>query len=121
MARTERYTVQQVIAAIEQGHTAYMAGKLLKPPCSGEAIRGYANRHPTIAIALRAQRKDMRDLSENSLRGAITRGEGWAVMGVFKLFDEDGNSIAQNRSELDVRWKNVSELDDDELEAIIKA
>ena len=100
MARTEQYTVDQVIRAIENGHTAQGAGKLLG--CTGEAIRGYAKRYKSIDRALRAERKNLRDAAQNSMLAAVYRGEGWAVMGVFKTFDEDGEFIPPNKTNLDV-------------------
>ena len=56
-----------------------------------------------------------------TMLAAVYRGEGWAVMGTFKTIDEDGGFIAPNKLEIDVRMKNVSELADDELEAIVAA
>lgn len=99
MARTEQFTTEEVINAIRQAHTAIGAAHLLG--CWPETVRAYAKRHPTVARALQQERIGLRDLGEMSLRGAITRGEGWAVMGVFKLFDEDGNAIPQNKVEVD--------------------
>lgn len=94
MARTERYAVQTVIEAIHRGHTALGAAQILG--CHHTTVVDYAKRHSTVAHALRMERRALRDLGELSLRGAIMRGEGWAVMGVFKLFDEEGNGIPQN-------------------------
>ena len=119
MANPERFTVEQIIQAIETGHTAQAAGKLLG--CTGEAIRYYAKKYVTVDRALRAERKNLRDAAQNSLLAAVYRGEGWAVMGTFKTIDEDGGYIPQNKLEIDVRMRNVTELADDELEAIVAA
>jgi len=119
MARTEQYDVETVINAIHRGHTAMGAGAILG--CHANTVVNYAKKYKTVANALRMERRAMRDLGELSLRGAISRGEGWAVMGVFKLFDEDGNAIPQNKSSVDLKVTNVTELADDELEAIVKA
>ena len=118
MARTEQYTVDQVLRAIERGHTPQGAGQLLG--CHAETVRNYARKYKSVERALRAERKNLRDAAQNSLLAAVYRGEGWAVMGTFKTIDENGGYIPQNKLELDVRVKNVSELSDDELETIIK-
>lgn len=107
-----------MVAAIEQGHTAQAAGKILG--CTGEAIRYYAKKYVTVDKALRAERKNLRDAAQNSMLAAVYRGEGWAVGLTFKTIDEDGGFIAPNKSELDIRIRNVAELSDDELEAIAK-
>ena len=89
MARTEQYTAEEVIAPIERGYTALGAGRILG--CSATTIRNYAAKYKTVERALKMQRRDMVDLAEMSLRHAILRGEGWAVMGTLKtLGKEDG-------------------------------
>lgn len=89
MARTERYTADQVIEALNRGYTALGAAQLLG--CDAQTIRNYAAKYPTVDKALRAKRREMVDLAEMGLRGAILRGEGWAIMGVLKtLGREDG-------------------------------
>lgn len=98
MARTERYAIEEVINAIRKGHTALGAAHILG--CTPKAVRNYAKKFPKVADALRQERISLRDLGEMSLRGAIARGEGWAVMGIFKTIDEDGNFIPPNRQEI---------------------
>lgn len=119
MARAEQYDVETVIQAIHRGHTAMGAAAILG--CHANTVVNYAKKYKTVANALRMERRAMRDLAELSLRQRIVLGEGWAVMGVFKLFDEDGNAIPQNKIELNVRTQDVSQLTDDELEAIATA
>lgn len=95
MGKPERFTVEQIIEAIETGHTAQAAGKLLG--CTGEAIRYYARKYVTVDKALRAERKNLRDAAQNSMLAAVYRGEGWAVGLTFKTIDEDGGFIDANR------------------------
>lgn len=87
MARTERYTADQVIEALNRGYTALGAAQLLG--CDAQTIRNYAAKYPTVDRALRAKRREMVDLAEMGLRGAILRGEGWAIMGVLKTLGKD--------------------------------
>lgn len=98
MARTERYTTEEITNAIRKGHTALGAAHILG--CDPSTVRDYARKYPTIRRALQQERISMRDLGEMSMRAAIGRGEGWAVMGVFRTIDEDGNFIPPNRQEI---------------------
>lgn len=89
MARTEHYTAQQMIDAIEDGYTCAGAGKLLG--CTAKTVRNYAGKYPSIKEALRAKRAELVDLAEMSLRRAIIAGEPWAVSLTLKtLGREDG-------------------------------
>ncbi len=87
MARTERYTTQEVIEAIEKGYTCVGAGTLLQ--CSAETIRNYAKKYPTVQTALKAKRRELVDLAEMGLRRAIVNGEGWAIMSTLKTLGKD--------------------------------
>ena len=87
MARTERYTAQEVIDALEKGYTCVGAGQLLG--CSAETVRNYANKYPTVKAALKAKRTELVDLAEMSLRRAIVAGEGWAVALTLKTLGKD--------------------------------
>lgn len=96
MARTERYTAQEVIDALEKGYTCVGAGQLLG--CSAETIRNYANKYPTVKTALRGKRRELVDLAEMSLRRAVVKGEGWAVALTLKTLGRDDGYV--ERSEL---------------------
>lgn len=87
MARTERYTADEIISAINRGYTALGAAQILC--CDAQTIRNYAAKYPTVDKALRAKRREMVDLAEMGLRGAILRGEGWAIMSVLKTLGRD--------------------------------
>ena len=87
MARTERYTAQEVIDALERGYTCVGAGQLLG--CSAETVRNYANKYPTVKTALRAKRSELVDMAEMSLRRAIMAGEAWAVALTLKTLGKD--------------------------------
>ena len=87
MARTERYTAQEVIDALEKGYTCVGAGQLLG--CSAETIRNYANKYPTVMAALKAKRRELVDLAELGLRRAIVNGESWAIALTLKTLGRD--------------------------------
>ena len=94
MARTEQYAPETVIDAIQRGHTAVGAARLLG--CSTTTVRNYAAKYKTVANALKAQRRDLVDLAEMSLRAAIIRGEGWAVSLALKTLGKDDGYTERN-------------------------
>ena len=98
MARTERYTAQEVIDALERGYTCVGAGQLLG--CSAETVRNYANKYPTVKTALRAKRSELVDLAEMSLRRAIMAGEAWAVALTLKTLGKDDGYVERTQQEV---------------------
>ena len=98
MARTERYTAQEVIDALERGYTCVGAGQLLG--CSAETVRNYANKYPTVKTALRAKRSELVDLAEMSLRRAIMAGEAWAVALTLKTLGKDDGYVERVQQEV---------------------
>ena len=98
MARTERYTAQEVIDALEKGYTCVGAGQLLG--CSAETVRNYANKYPTVKAALKAKRTELVDLAEMSFRRAIVAGEGWAVALTLKTLGKDEGYVERTQNEL---------------------
>ena len=82
MARPERYTVQDIIDALEKGYTCVGAGQLLG--CSAETVRNYAKKYPTVDAALRAKRRELVDLAEMSLRRAIVNGNPLIEVEVYR-------------------------------------
>ena len=98
MARTERYTAQEVIDALEKGYTCVGAGQLLG--CSAETVRNYANKYPTAKAALKAKRTELVDFAEMSLRRAIVGGEAWAVALTLKTLGKDEGYVDRTQNEL---------------------
>lgn len=77
MARSPAHTLEQVLAAVEKGITRTGTAKVLG--CSRETIRRYCKRWKAVADAFEERRVEMVDLAEMALRGAVLRGEPWAV------------------------------------------
>lgn len=98
MARTERYTAQEVIDAIEKGYTCLGAAQLLQ--CNAETVRNYAKRYPSVHTALHAKRRELVDLAEMSLRRAIVNGEGWAVAMTLKTLGKDDGYVERTQNEV---------------------
>ncbi len=78
MAKTERYTVAQVIDALRQ--TRGMKGPAARRlGCAWTTVDGYAKRHATVQAVIDEEREMMTDVAELSLARAIQNGEAWAV------------------------------------------
>jgi len=83
----ERYTVQQVIDAIDKGHTPTGAASVLR--CHPDTVRNYADRYPTVKKALLSARAEIVDLAEIGLRAAVINKEPWAIAFALKTLAKD--------------------------------
>ena len=77
MARPEKFTVTEIIAAIRKAQTAAGAARILE--CDSDTIRNYAKRHATVDRALYNEREDLADYAEMGLKRAVLNGEAWAI------------------------------------------
>jgi hypothetical protein len=78
MARPQRYTEAQVIAALT--HTkgmVHLAAKHLG--CDPDTVQRYCQRYPSVQATKEAQRGEMVDQAELWLWQSIQRGEPWAI------------------------------------------
>lgn len=78
MAKTEQYTAEQMITAIQlsKGLVSYAARKL---GCHPDTVRTYAKRYASVRDALNEARYAMTDTAELSLFDQVVKGEAWAV------------------------------------------
>lgn len=74
---SKKFTAQEVIDAIRKGYTPTGAAHILH--CNPDTIRNYAEHYPTVKAELLEHRKQIVDLAETGLRGAVLRSEPWAV------------------------------------------
>lgn len=123
MARPEKFTVTEIIAAIRKAQTAAGAARILE--CDSDTIRNYAKRHATVDRALYNEREDLADYAEMGLKRAVLNGEAWAIAlavktlrkGVYserhELGGPDGGPITHEHK--------FSELTDDELQRNLAA
>lgn len=81
------YTLNQALAAVEKGITIIGTAKVLG--CHPDTIRRYARRWKSVADALEVKRLEMVDLAEMGLRGAVLRGEPWAVTFALKTLGKE--------------------------------
>jgi len=72
-----RYTLEEVLAAVEKGITKTGTAHVLG--CTRQTIIKYAKRWASVAAAFESKRVELVDLSELALRGAVIRQEPWAV------------------------------------------
>lgn len=88
LTKPERYTVPDVIAAIEatKGMISLAARKL---GCHPNTVRNYIERHPTVASAYREQREGSIDIAELKLLEAVQKGEGWAIAFLLRTIGRD--------------------------------
>lgn len=88
LTKPERYTAEQVIAAIQdtRGMITLAARKL---NCDPITVRRYVARYPTVATALQEQREGVLDTAELALMKAVQNGEGWAVAFTLRTIGRD--------------------------------
>jgi hypothetical protein len=77
MAGKQKFTVEEIVGAIREGHTPTGAALVLK--CNSDTIRNYARRYATVKDALDAEREEIVDYAEMGLRGAVLNKEAWAI------------------------------------------
>ena len=76
--KTERYTPEQVITALERSRGIIsIAARALG--CSGQTVRNYVARYPAVQEVLDEQRDYLLDITELALMTAVHRGEPWAI------------------------------------------
>ena len=78
MARTQKYTVQQVVDALQATRgMVYIAAQRLG--CTYQTIYNYRDRHPIVARTLIRESGTVNDTAELQLFKAIAEGKEWAI------------------------------------------
>jgi hypothetical protein len=78
MAKKNRYTASQVIAALHKTRgMVYLAARLLH--CDPDTVMNYCKRFPTVEQAKHDARGELLDVAEVKLWDAVQRGEAWAI------------------------------------------
>lgn len=99
MAGKPRFTVQQVIEAIDDKRgMVYLAAKMLG--CSHQTVYRYAKRHPTVQYAIDANRGVMLDTAELKLWQGIQAGESWAVQFALRTIGKDRGYVERREQEV---------------------
>lgn len=87
MSRTPMHTLEEVLTAVNKGITLKGAATVLG--VTRRTMRGYAKRWQAVADALEDHRAELVDMSELALRGAVLRGESWAVAFTLRTLGKD--------------------------------
>ncbi len=87
MTDRTKHTLAEVLAAVEKGITKTGAAKVLS--CERKTMQRYAKRWKAVEDAFRAKRGELVDLAEMGLRGAVLRGESWAITFALKTLGKD--------------------------------
>lgn len=106
----ERYTTEEVIAAIREAKGIKMtAARALG--CTWWTVNNYCKRHPTVQRAYQETREELVDLAESKLRNKVDRGAWPAIKWVLATLGKDRGWV--ERKELTgaeggpVKWKIV--------------
>jgi predicted transcriptional regulator len=82
-----KHSLEQVLEAIEKGITRTGTAKVLG--CTPETVYNYAKRWKTVNDALHSKRRELVDLAEMGLRGAVLAREPWAVTFTLRTLGKD--------------------------------
>ena len=77
MRNKPAHSLEQTLAAVEKGVTVYGTAKVLG--CHPDSIRRYARRWKAVDDALKDKRRELVDLAELGLRGAVIKQQPWAI------------------------------------------
>lgn len=80
-------SLEEVLAAIEKGITASGTARVLG--VHRHTVLAYRKRWKSVDEALEGQRKELVDLAEMALRGAVLRQEPWAVTFALRTLGKD--------------------------------
>ena len=87
MAGKKKYKIENIIEAIEKGHTPKGAAEILG--CHPDTVRNYAEINDEVRRALVSERKDLIDIAKGGLRKHLMRGEAWAIAFTLKTLGKD--------------------------------
>ena len=87
MNSTTKRTLSEVLEAVSKGVTITGTAKVLG--VDSDTVRNYCKRWQAVDKAIRGKRREMVDLAEMGLRGAVLRGEGWAIAFALKTLGKN--------------------------------
>ena len=118
MARPEKFSTTEIIAAIRKAQTAAGAARILE--CDSDTIRNYAKRHATVDRALYNEREDLADYAEMGLKRAVLNGEAWAIALAVKtlrkgVYSERHELGGPDGGPVQIEHHRLQDVTDDEL------
>lgn len=107
---------QEVIEQLKasRGNISHAAGKL---DTSRDTLHRYINEHPTVKAALRDIKEASKDRAETMLEKRIETSD---TLLIFYLKTQAYDRGYGDKSQVDIRVKDVRQLSDDELQAIVE-
>lgn len=118
MGRKEKFTAEEMVMALRATKgMVYIAAERLG--CEPRTVYNYAERYALVKDEIAKQDGVVDDTAELKLIQAIHNGEPWAIK--YRLSTKGKSRGYIERSEIDHRMKDVSQLSDDELHAIVEA
>ena len=94
----ERYTVAQVISAI-QGTFGIKTAAAKELHCTRQTIDNYIKRHPTVAQAYQEERERLVDLAESKFAQEISKGEWQAISFALRTLGKDRGYVERRQVE----------------------
>ena len=87
MAGKKKFKIDDVIKAIESGHTPKGASDILN--CHPDTIRNYSKTNDKVRRALKSERENLIDMAEGGLRKHLLRNEAWAIAFTLKTIGKE--------------------------------
>lgn len=82
-----KHSLEEVLEAVEKGITKMGAAKVLG--CPWQTLNRYCHRWESVDAAIKTKRRELVDLAEMGLRGAVIRQEPWAVTFTLRTLGKD--------------------------------
>jgi hypothetical protein len=111
MAKTNRYTVDQVVQAIRESN-GLLASAAVRLKCRYQTVWSYAQRYPEVQKAIEEQKETVLDLAEGKLYQAIQKGEAWAICFYLKTQGRKRGFLERHDIELTGKDKGPIEVVD---------
>ena len=113
-----KHNLATVLDAVDKGITRIGAAKVLG--CSYETVVNYCKRWQSVDDAFRVKRRELVDLSEMGLRGAVLNKDPWAIQFVLRTLGRDDGY--GERIDIEVRVRQIAaSLGIDPEEAVAEA
>ena len=87
------HTLEEALKAVEEGKTRYGAARRLG--CPYQTIDNYRKRWKSVDDAIKTKRTEMVDMAEMGVRGAVIKGQPWAIAFALKTLAKDDYSERQ--------------------------
>jgi hypothetical protein len=114
MAKNDKYTTEQVIAALHKTRgMVYLAADELH--CSPKTVYNYINRYAAVRTVVAHEDGRVDDTAELGLASAILRGEPWAITFRLKTKGKGRGYVERN----EIVFPDIQQMTDEQLAAYI--